>query len=156
MSDRVHQMRLAESGAAVKKKRIVTFARRVGRAFCGSVRKLIRCSDDKLLERVFRIQRAIRQCGAIVISDHSQSPIVIVGFILNQAVQVLCRLLVKVPFELVAVEPHVAEDLVDHRRVVSGHPILGYVGGDEVYGPRFRIESVKGYASKPSIEHIRV
>src|SRR5262245_58175751 len=56
MSDRVHQMGLAEAHAAIEKQRVVRSRRRFRYRATGRVRELIRGADDEGLERVAAAQ----------------------------------------------------------------------------------------------------
>ena len=57
MSDRVHQMRFAETHAAVQEQRIVRHARRFDDRERRRVREVVGLADDEGFERVARIQR---------------------------------------------------------------------------------------------------
>ena len=50
--DRVHQVRLAESDAAVDEQRVVRARRRFGDRAAGGMRELVRRSDDERVERI--------------------------------------------------------------------------------------------------------
>ena len=52
MPDRVHQMRLAETHAAVDEQRVVGARRRFGDRAAGRVRELVRRADDERVEGV--------------------------------------------------------------------------------------------------------
>ena len=56
MTDRVHQVRLAETDAAVDEQRVVGSRRCFGDRATGRVRELIRGSDDEGVEGVARIE----------------------------------------------------------------------------------------------------
>ena len=56
LADGVEQMRLAQADAAVKKKRVVGFAGRLGDGQGGGVGEIVVVADDKRFERVFGIE----------------------------------------------------------------------------------------------------
>ena len=57
VTDRMHQMRLAQAHAAVQEQRIIRHARRLDDRKRRRVRKVVGLADHKRIERVFRIQR---------------------------------------------------------------------------------------------------
>ena len=61
LADRVHQVRLAESHAAVEEQRVVGAGGRLGDRDRGGVRELVRRADDERRERVARVQAARRR-----------------------------------------------------------------------------------------------
>ena len=63
--DRVHQMRLAETHAAVDEERVVRARRGLGNGAAGRMRELIRRSDDERVERVAGVQAADGPAGAL-------------------------------------------------------------------------------------------
>jgi hypothetical protein len=67
LADCVEQMRLAKPDAAVKKKRIVRFSRRLCDSERSGVGEIIVVADDKCLERVFWIEGIVAAgCSAFV------------------------------------------------------------------------------------------
>ena len=56
MGDALHEVRLAESGFAVDKERIVDFAWRLGSGLGGGSSDVVRFPDDELVERIPRVQ----------------------------------------------------------------------------------------------------
>ena len=67
MSDRVHQMRLAQPHATVNEERVVGTRRRFRDGAAGGMRELIRRSDDERVERVARAQASERIRGVGVL-----------------------------------------------------------------------------------------
>ena len=63
LADRLHQMRLAESDAAINEKRVVGFGRRLRHGEAGGMRDLVVRPDDERLESVARIESE-RAAGA--------------------------------------------------------------------------------------------
>ena len=61
------QMRLAQTDAAVKKKRIVRFARRFGHRLGGGEGEVVVRTNDEGLESVFRIEMQVTISRALVI-----------------------------------------------------------------------------------------
>ena len=52
MGDRLHQVRLAESGVAVDEERVVDLPGRLGDGVGGGGGELVRLADDEVVERV--------------------------------------------------------------------------------------------------------
>ncbi len=61
VADRVHQVGLAQTDAAVEKERIVGHGRRLGHRLRGGVGEPVRISDDEIVEGVARVEVADAQ-----------------------------------------------------------------------------------------------
>ncbi len=66
LADGVEQMRLAQTNAAVKEKRIIGFAGRLGDGQGGGVGEIVVVADNERFKRVFGIEQRFRDCQRTV------------------------------------------------------------------------------------------
>ena len=71
LTDRMHQVRLAKSHAAVDEQRVVRARRRFGDRAARGMRELIRRPDDERVEGVARIETARERTGSAISGDSS-------------------------------------------------------------------------------------
>src|SRR5665213_3456651 len=67
LADGVEQMSLAQSDAAIEKKRVIGTSRRLRHSGRSGVRMIVVFADDEALEGVFRVERHLAPGGAVAI-----------------------------------------------------------------------------------------